>query len=894
MRIAAPPCRETLQVSLLLLVLIAIFFGDALFTGRKLLPADIAFADPVFAEQAPAGFDKPHNVLLYDQAYQFYPWRVYVSRVLRQGSLPFWNPYTYCGAPLLAEDQPAVFYPLNILSYPFAPPDAALFTAMLRLFVAGLSTYWFVRTIGLHQGAALFSTITFAFSGFMVVWLGHPHTNVAAWLPAMFLTVEWLCRRTGPRNVAFVALVVAAQLTGGHAETALYTLTAGGLYCLFRVWSEWRRPCIESQSASTRPTRSALVRLSAFVAAVLLGFALASVHLLPFGEWLQQSAELRFRTETESLQLSRLGPKYWLAGILPMWLPNVFNNPTWPREYHSFFPGWNFVEQTLYVGIIGWSLAVAAVLAYFHGLAGGMAGLRLTGRWFTRDEQKYSTRQDGRIGFFAATGLVALGAALRVPPFDLLNYLPLFNIAAYGRLRLIYTFCAAVLAGFGAQWVVDDLSRKIQRASVTILSSLALIGAAVFVIAPQALYAMATQVKGLEAKQALVEAIDHAFRFSNVMMYWPILVAAAAACILFLYLKRSSRRSEMSTASARKGLFAALFLLTVIDLFALGMGYHTTIDEEFIFPETPALQLLKRDQGLYRVAATNVDLMPNTGIIHGLQDVRGLDFPTHRYQEFCRVMGGQDWLGYGILLSSQLQPRLLGLLNTKYVLSSSVLDRDTMDHLRFLAEDGQIKVYENLECLPRAFVVHQVQVHTDAESALRALQNPELDLAATIVLEKAPPSPERWQDSALSSVSPQLSQADEDKAEVIRYEGNRVTILAQAMTDGFLFLSDTYYPDWTAYVDGVATEIYRADYAFRAVYLPAGSHVIEFVYESQVFRVAAVTSAVVLLFLVILVANPHLPRKRDRETLPRGGNGKTPPAVISIEAKGPSSEPGEL
>jgi len=70
---------ETLQVSLLLLVVLVIFFGKAIFTGQKLLPADIAYADPVCLGHAPTGFAQPHNILLYDQAYQFCPWRVYLA-----------------------------------------------------------------------------------------------------------------------------------------------------------------------------------------------------------------------------------------------------------------------------------------------------------------------------------------------------------------------------------------------------------------------------------------------------------------------------------------------------------------------------------------------------------------------------------------------------------------------------------------------------------------------------------------------------------------------------------------------------------------------------------------------------------------------------------------------
>jgi uncharacterized membrane protein YfhO len=76
--------------------------------------------------------------------------------------------------------------------------------------------------------------------------------------------------------------------------------------------------------------------------------------------------------------------------------------------------------------------------------------------------------------------------------------------------------------------------------------------------------------------------------------------------------------------------------------------------------------------------------------------------------------------------------------------------------------------------------------------------------------------------------------------------------LAAAPANSFLFLSDAYYPGWNAYVDGVKTEIYRANYAFRAVHLPAGRHTVEFVYAPGSFTVAALISLAALLGVILL------------------------------------------
>jgi len=794
--------QETLRISLLLLALLVVFFWKAVFLGYKLLPLDIIYTDPVYLCHAPADFTKPHNILLYDQAYQFYPWRVYILQSLKQGTLPFWNPYIYCGTPLLAEDQPAVFYPLNILSYVFSPPDGFLFTAVARLFIAALATYWFIRAIDGSKFAALIGAITFTFSGFMIVWLGHPHTNVAAWLPALFLAVEWLYKKNDVRRIAAVALVIAIQLMGGHAETALYTLTAGGMYYLFRVVSAWW---------DDRKFRPALAHLLSFVAAAVLGFALASIHLLPFWEWLQRSAEFQLRAGAESLRLIRPGLRYELAAMLPIILPNIFNNPTWPGEYKSFLPGWNFAEQTVYIGIIGLALAGAVIIAH---------------------------RRERRVMFLTLLGLLTLGAALRLPLFDLINRLPLFNVASPGRFRLIYTFCMSVLTGLG----VHDVFARAKNSLVLRIAALLLI---FFVVAAiPALLATRWILTGVAARSAVgarqlsPEIIARAFSLSNVMMYWPILIALAAALLLTLH-----RRGKLK----RQLVQVVLLFLVVVDLFAFGIDYHTIVRKELIFPDTPALRFVKDDKDIFRIIGTNIDVMPNTAMVHGLYDVRGLDFPSHRYREFCEAIGGHDWLGYGILFTVQLQPKLLGLLNVKYVLTSSRPGAKALRYLRLVTVDKDINVYQNLYYLPRSFIVHHVRVSGDSQEVLKTLQDPGFDLATEIILEKAPPP---------QFVEPQES-VPQSTAEITRYDPNHVTIRASTSATGFLFISDSYYPDWKAYVDGVEAEIYRADYIFRAVYLAPGTHTVEFVYEPQSFRLASIISLLALLIVVLSLVIPR-------------------------------------
>ena len=67
-----------------------------------------------------------------------------------------------------------------------------------------------------------------------------------------------------------------------------------------------------------------------------------------------------------------------------------------------------------------------------------------------------------------------------------------------------------------------------------------------------------------------------------------------------------------------------------------------------------------------------------------------------------------------------------------------------------------------------------------------------------------------------------------------------------------LVLSDSYYPGWTAQVDGAPSPILRANGLYRAVAIPAGRHQVVFEYRPSSFRNGAWLSAASALVLVAL------------------------------------------
>jgi uncharacterized membrane protein YfhO len=84
-----------------------------------------------------------------------------------------------------------------------------------------------------------------------------------------------------------------------------------------------------------------------------------------------------------------------------------------------------------------------------------------------------------------------------------------------------------------------------------------------------------------------------------------------------------------------------------------------------------------------------------------------------------------------------------------------------------------------------------------------------------------------------------------------KYTSDLIEISTQSKQDGFLVLSDTYYPGWRAWVDGVESVVFRANYDFRAVSLPKGEHTVIFQFTSRYLNLGLLISSVGI-FIVFL------------------------------------------
>jgi len=79
------------------------------------------------------------------------------------------------------------------------------------------------------------------------------------------------------------------------------------------------------------------------------------------------------------------------------------------------------------------------------------------------------------------------------------------------------------------------------------------------------------------------------------------------------------------------------------------------------------------------------------------------------------------------------------------------------------------------------------------------------------------------------------------------FSAQRIALQVDSPGPGMVVIAQAYYPAWHAYVDGQPTRLWRANYAFQALEVPAGRHQVEIVYQDHRFRVGCLISLATLL-----------------------------------------------
>ena len=805
-----------------LYLLILIFFAPAVFQGMGLTPA----ADMM----AVAGMNK-----LGDDAISSF-------------RFPLWNPTLFCGLPMFASLQYALFtYPpeflIRIASYIFGFGDYRIW--FFHYLLAGFFTYLLARHFGIGKIAAWIAGAAYAFSPQLIVLVDVGHGSKLmgmTYLPLIWLMIDRLRLRPSFGRAAVLGAVFAVEILALHPQIAAYGGMLMALYILYYGISA----IVKGDLGNWLKTASL------WIGAMILSLAVSAVL------WMSVLDYARFSIRGASD--SGIGG----AGVSWEYATGWSFHPIESITYlfPSFFgfsgstywgtvgtpDGTPFTQNPMYFGIVILFLLVVS-----------LAALRRN-KW----------------GFPVALGacawVLSFGKYLPVLYSPMFLALPLFNkfrAPVMGQVLLLLP--AAILAGMGFQYLLDTVrtgkaKKKLTKlfwwvAGITAgLAFLFLVSEGLF----RSLYlTIAGMVRDNIDPRVLVPAERIARLDAVRVLFFASVLAGAAA----LALKRKIAWQVLAVV------FLAVFIIDLWQIDRKLVNFTPPRQQKLLFQPEGVVKFLSRDSDKFRVHALDkgypaiywqrqLGISSNTNPANwlsywGIESTTGyFGAKPGPFQKLMTASGLDANAPYSWHLLYN-RPQLLDALNVRYILTTvpltdifSEIEKQTgreaarsVDDYRLEFMPREIRpgagalIYRNMRELARVRTVSAYRVVQDFDATLSEMTRGQWNPAMEVLLDREP--------------NPKPETGGVTTAQVLSYRAEAIDIQVNTSVPKLMVLADSYYPSgWTAYLDGEPVPILRADGVLRAVAVPEGDHRIEFRFKPKWFYAGltiSVASIVILL-----------------------------------------------
>ncbi len=707
---------------------------------------------------------------------------------------------------------------------------------IIIVFLAGFGTYLYLRELQIGRWAALWGGVAFMSAPTFLSFLFAGHyakMTLISLFPFMLLALERGMNRGQIWWFVGLGGLVTLGIFTPHLQMLQYALLALGLYFLFKLYLLFR------QGAG----RTLLVtRTGMFLLAIAVGFGVGAEGLIP--PYLHVKTESKRaavqdemgRSPEDQLALSRswsLHPEEVASLIVPEF--GGFQDPSNGTNYY-----WGRNPMKLNSEYFGVLVVLLALLIMPH------------------------IRRRPHALFMTAQFLLVLAFTLGShTPVHWIAYhvIPGANVLrAVGMAAFLFAFPACVLAAMSLDVLLRTPAEQVGETRRRVLIAGAALSAITLLLAfsPASFVESWVAVTGYDMlahkQQILVDGMQWLSR--GAVCVFAVVAAGTALLLLRLHGK-----------IALVWMVAGMVLLTLFDTWRIDRRFlhyedpsrHTDVRQENphtvgflkssasdpfrIFP-LPDYGFLKKPG--YRL--DGIDLLHGTVVVtdHNNYTIRRydnllkeFDLPLSEYGR--KLRGGESPYSDDDLVGA-MQP-LLNLVNARYVVTPAQLQLQTERFPEVFARE-RIRVYENPRALPWAYLAPSVTVMDDAAEALRALRDGRIDPRQMAILERQPPGP--------FGQLP-VGDIDADRVHVTNRDLAAGVIEIDVVASGprMLVVSDNYYPNWHAFVDGEEAELVRANYVWKAVYLPKGNHTVALRYQSSAVSASRTISLLTLLSIAV-------------------------------------------
>lgn len=720
------------------------------------------------------------------------------------GHVPLWNPEIFGGLPFVAAMHGDIFYPTAWLRLILPTTLAMNLGFAVHYVLAGLFVYLLLRLLGTTWSGAVVGGFAYQLSGVIGSYPSPGHDGklfVTTLLPVALIGLVLGFKKGRYEGFGILAVAVGLGVLSPQHQMLYYMLVASGIFALYLAFGDETRPV----------PKVAMLKLGAALGAVTVGVGIGTIQLLPF------FAYLPFSPRAEALGGYQVATSYSIP-----W-SHV------PEFFLSRFAG-NTADGT-YWGPNGLKL---------HSEYLGLATLGLAGLGVADRRRRASNAWLGGMGLLFL--LVALGGST---PFYRLwwSVMPFMKqVRAPGMALYVVALVVAMFAAFGT----ERLERGGGKGAVRIC--LIVGGAIVALSLLGGVGAVAeTLAQGIEMElgrpaTAAVRAAQDAIRF-GALSSGIALIGVSAVAWVFL-------RGRLKAPAA------CLLVILVIsaDLWwnARPFWRYTQDYERLHQPDAVTADILENARPLrvldtvYHGATLMALGIPQLLGHHG--------FELHRFNQ---LMGGQyRW-------PNALSPPMWDLFAVDFLIVrggpeglDSVPDYQKVVAGATTAAGDMADLFQRSRPAQYARLVPAAVKLPDAQ-AIEALGHGRVPLDRLVLL---PPETQHVPEAVAA-----LPEPLETEVRFAAWEPGRmvIRIAGGAPAPAYLLVSENWYPDWRASIDGEPAEVLRGNVTLLVVPVPAGAEQVALVFHSDAYERGKLLTWLSAALVAVSLVAPPLARRRS-------------------------------
>lgn len=758
--------------------------------------------------------------------------RPFVEQSNKSGSFPLWIPLIFSGMPAYASLLVTGNRTWDIIGLIFIKistgfggifgSDVARVIFFYLLY--GFGIYWFLRHKKFNRTTSLFSSFAAIFSTYVITWIMIGHNTkpiVLAMFPYLFLFVEKLKDKFSLLNFGLLIVAFAIMFVGNHLQMIFY----GGLAIAIYIIYDLIVSAIKRENILPRLRTAFIIALSLAIAFLMSAdrylstfeYAPYSVRgSAPIEKIHTDKSQRADKSDYDYATMWSYHPKELITFIIPSYYG--FGIRDYRESKVSTYWGTKESEDSPpYMGIIVLALGIVGLV------------------FFRKDVLVQALLLISLVGVF-----LSFGKNLPFLYDVFYNYFPSFSKFRAPSMALVLVhFSVPILAAYGIMAILEMRQNSIRYKKfivwlvatplifllVAFLFSAFMKSSYISAVGASENFQTYAKAYGFEIVRELQE-----FVWSKTIQdfYVNAIFLVAFGFLSALYIQN---RIQYST------LMFVLGLVTVFDLFRIDTERMEYSKEEtpttFFEARKDIYEFIKKDTEIFRIADFSTN-PANLTAYYLVENINGYHAAKLRiYQDLMDVANMEGMEGS----TSQLyNPFLWNLLNVKYIVLTRKLEG--VEPI-YRGLNSEVYVYPNYGFYPRAFFVRSAVVKKPIE-ILYHLKRGDFNPIDTMFLEQ----PINVNDIGYDTAA---------KVNILERKNEFLKIETETRVKSFLFLSEIYYPYWKAYIDGKEIEIIKANYAFRAIIVPAGKHTIEMKFISPGFQRGKTFSLIANILTILVI-----------------------------------------